>query len=111
MSSNILSVFNPSKQRDLSKEETMDCVPCQIMSSMFALGFGSYLASGKPFEYSEKEKARGVSLAEFERRNPMWWRGAMRGLGGSLVILGFIRGTEGWLWNKGKEYKKLSIEN
>ncbi|EDO17072.1 hypothetical protein Kpol_530p42 [Vanderwaltozyma polyspora DSM 70294] len=107
MSSNILSVVNPPPQRDLDNEETKDCIPCQIMSTMFSIGFGAYLVSGKPFEYTEVERRRGVTMAEFEKRNPKWWKGSLRGLGGTLIILGFVRGTEGWLWNKEKEYKKF----
>ncbi|CCE63767.1 hypothetical protein TPHA_0F02860 [Tetrapisispora phaffii CBS 4417] len=107
MSSNILAVFNPPPARDMDKSEYQDCLPCQIMSSFFAIGFGSYLASGKPFKYGEKERKAGMSLADFDKRNPKWWRGTMRGLGGSLVVLGVIRGTEGWMWNKDKQYKKI----
>ncbi|SCU92615.1 LANO_0E01530g1_1 [Lachancea nothofagi CBS 11611] len=100
MSSNILSVFNPPPTRELSEEETQDCVPCQVMSTVFSLGFGSYLASGKPFEYSEKERTKGISVEKFQKLNPKWWRTSLRGMGGLLVVFGIVRGTEKWLWNK-----------
>ncbi|CAI6414141.1 AEL_HP2_G0006070.mRNA.1.CDS.1 [Saccharomyces cerevisiae] len=103
--SNILAVFNPPPQRELEKEETMDCIPCQVMSTMFSVGFGSYLASGKPFKYGKKEAKRGISLTEFEKRNPQWWKVTLRSFGGLLIAFGFVRGTEGWLWHKNKEYK------
>ncbi|CEP62568.1 Dmo2p LALA0_S05e08526g [Lachancea lanzarotensis] len=99
MASNILSVFNPPPQRELTDEETKDCIPCQIMSTMFSLGFGGYLALGKPFEYSDKEKKRGISLEKFQELNPRWWRASLRGLGGALMVFGVVRGTEKWLWN------------
>lgn len=102
MQSNILSVFNPPPQRELSSEETKDCIPCQVMSTMFSLGFGTYLLSGKPFEYSEKEKKRGITAEKFQQMSPKWWRTSLRTMGGSLIIFGLIRGSEGWLWNKKK---------
>lgn len=66
--SNILAVFNPPPQRELKKEETMDCVPCQVMSTMFSVGFGSYLASGKPFKYGKKDAKEGPFLWPSLRR-------------------------------------------
>ncbi|AGO11441.1 AaceriACR195Wp [[Ashbya] aceris (nom. inval.)] len=102
MVSNILSVFNPPPSRDLTQEETKDCLPCQLMSSAFALGFGSYLLSGRAFRYNEKDKAKGITLEEFNRYNPAWWRNSLRTFGGGLVLLGLVRGTEGWLWNTDK---------
>ncbi|QLG73417.1 hypothetical protein HG535_0E05010 [Zygotorulaspora mrakii] len=107
MSSNILAVFNPPPQRTLNHEETMDCVPCQVMSTMFAVGFGGYLAAGQPFKFSERERLKGLTLEEFQKRNPKWWVNGLRGFGGALVIFGLVRGTEGWLWNPRKEYKKF----
>lgn len=107
MSSNIVSVFNPPPQRTLSTEETMDCVPCQVMATMFSIGFGGYLAAGQPFKYTDKERKKGISLQEFEKQNPKWWKNGIRGFGGALVIFGLFRGTEGWLWNKNKKYKKF----
>ncbi|AQZ12091.1 YDL157C [Zygosaccharomyces parabailii] len=105
--SNIVDVFNPPPQRDLSEEETRDCLPCQVMSSLFTLGFGGYLAAGQPFKYTEKERKRGITVAEFEKRNPLWWRAGLRGFGSALVLFGFIRATEGWVWNKNKKYKEF----
>lgn len=105
--SNILSVFNPPPSRELDEEETRDCVPCQVMSTVFGIGFGSYLVSGRAFKYSEAEKKKGISLEEFNKRNPMWWRRSLKGLGSIFIIMGLARGTEGWLWNKEKEYKKF----
>ncbi|KAG0676632.1 hypothetical protein C6P41_000360 [Kluyveromyces marxianus] len=105
MSSNITSLFNPPPQRELSENETKDCVPCQIMATLFSLGFGGYLASGKPFQYSEVEKKKGVTMEEFIKRNPKWWISSARAFGGALIAFGFVRGTEGWLWNKDKTYK------
>lgn len=107
MSSNIISLFNPPPERDLPLEETQDCIPCQVMSTVVALGFGSYLLSGKAFEYSMNDKKKGISFEEFQRRNPKWWRYSLKSLGGSLVVLGLVRGSEGWLWNPEKEYKKF----
>ena len=37
----------------------------------------------------------------------MWWRRSLKGLGSIFIIMGLARGTEGWLWNKEKEYKKF----
>ncbi|SCU93652.1 LAMI_0E15126g1_1 [Lachancea mirantina] len=108
MVSNILSVFNPAPSRDLDESETRDCVPCQVMSTLFSLGFGSYLVSGKPFEYCEKDQKKGISLREFNRLNPQWWRITLRSAGGILLLFGLFRGTEGWLWNRGKIYKKYA---
>ncbi|CCH61775.1 hypothetical protein TBLA_0F02340 [Henningerozyma blattae CBS 6284] len=109
--SNILNVFNPPPERDLEKTATMDCVPCQIMATMFSIGFGSYLASGRATKYGKKEQAKGVTLQEFEKRNPKWWRSSLRGFGAGLIMFGLIRGSEGWLWNPRKEYKKLDYTN
>lgn len=103
--SNILKVFNPPPQRELSNEETMDCLPCQIMSSVFSLGFGTYLLSGKPFQYSDYERQKRVTLKEFQKRNPAWWVNGLRGFGGFLILFGLVRGSEGLIWNKGKQYK------
>lgn len=100
MQSNILSVFNPPAKRDLSDEEVQDCIPCQVMSTVFSLGFGSYLISGKPFEYSDKEAKRGITAEKFEKMNPQWWRNSLRAFGGSLIVFGLVRGSEKWLWNK-----------
>lgn len=105
MSSNIKDLFNPPPQRELSEEETRDCVPCQIMASTFALGFGGYLASGKPLQYGDAEKKKGVTIEEFGRLNPRWWVTTVRSFGAGLVLFGIYRGTEGWLWNKTKQYK------
>ncbi|SCV99802.1 LAFE_0B02828g1_1 [Lachancea fermentati] len=107
MQSNILSVFNPPPERTLTEEETRDCIPCQIMSTMFSVGFGSYLLSGKAFQYSQKEKNKGISPQDFQKLNPAWWRYTLRTVGGCLIGFGFIRGSEGWLWNKNKEYNRF----
>ncbi|CAH01791.1 hypothetical protein KDRO_C02750 [Kluyveromyces lactis] len=105
MSSNITSLFNPPAQRDLTDEETRDCIPCQIMATAFSLGFGGYLASGKPFQYGEAEKKKGVTVEQFAKLNPKWWVSSARLFGGALIAFGIYRGTEGWLWNKEKKYK------
>lgn len=105
--SNIIDVFNPPPNRRLEPEETMDCLPCQVMASTFALGFGGYLATGQAFKYTDKERKQGITLAEFEKRNPQWWKYSLRGLGSALIVFGIFRGTEGWIWNKDKKYKKF----
>lgn len=105
--SNILNLFNPPPSRELTEEETRDCVPCQILSTIFGVGFGGYLASGYAFKYTEAEKKKGISLEQFNKVNPLWWKNSMRGLGSVLVIMGLVRGAEGWLWNKEKKYKQF----
>ncbi|CDO93275.1 unnamed protein product [Kluyveromyces dobzhanskii CBS 2104] len=105
MSSNITSLFNPPPQRDLTDAETKDCVPCQIMATAFSLGFGAFLASGRPFQYGEAEKKKGVTVEEFAKLNPRWWISSARALGGALILFGVYRGSEGLLWNKDKTYK------
>lgn len=107
MSSNILSVFNPPPERLLTKDETMDCIPCQVMSTLFSIGFGGYLASGQPFKYTEREQLKNITLGQFDKQNPKWWKNGGRAFGGALIMFGLVRGTEGWLWNKEKEYKKF----
>ncbi|KAH3902662.1 uncharacterized protein SCODWIG_03680 [Saccharomycodes ludwigii] len=97
--SNILNVFNPPPSRDLTPAETRDCIPCKIMSTLFALGFGTYLYSGKATEYGSEEIKKGITLKEFSRRNPTWWKYSLKGIGGSLIFFGLLRGSEGWLWN------------
>ncbi|CCC67962.1 hypothetical protein NCAS_0A14040 [Naumovozyma castellii] len=106
--SNILSVFNPPQQRDLDESETLDCLPCQVMNSMLALGFGSYLVSGRAFKYSTKDTKAGISLKQFEKSNPLWWKSSVKGFGAGLIVYGIVRGTEGWVWNKEKKYQPLS---
>ncbi|CCD22356.1 Dmo2p NDAI_0A01980 [Naumovozyma dairenensis CBS 421] len=106
--SNILSVFNPPAERNFNEEENLDCLPCQVMNSFLAIGFGTYLASGRAITYSDKDKKKGVTLKEFERRNPLWWRNSIRSIGGGLLVYGVIRGSEGWIWNKDKKYQKLT---
>lgn len=105
MPSNILSIFNPPETRDLSDQEVQDCLLCQIMSTTFSLGFGCYLISNMPFKYGDKERAQGISMKEFQIRNPKWWKYTLKGVGASLLILGIVRGTERWIWNRPKEDK------
>ncbi|AMD21246.1 HEL034Wp [Eremothecium sinecaudum] len=109
--SNILSIINPPPPRDISNEEAGDCLPCQVMSTAFSLGFGAYLLSGRAFEYNAKDRAKGISPETFAKQNPKWWQYSVKGIGGSLIMLGLIRGTEGWLWNKSKVYKPVSFES
>lgn len=105
MSSNIANLFNPPPERDLSVEETEDCLPCQVMATAFSIGFGSYLASGKPFQYGEIEKRKGITVEEFAKLNPKWWVNTIKSFGTVLIVFGIYRGTEGWLWNQQKRYK------
>ncbi|AET39671.1 Dmo2p Ecym_4648 [Eremothecium cymbalariae DBVPG len=111
MSSNIFAVFNPPPTRNLEDDESKDCLPCQIMSTVFSVGFGSYLLSGKAFEYSMKDKMKGITVEEFNRMNPKWWRVSVKNLGGAFIILGLVRGTEGWLWTTKKLETVFSSSN
>lgn len=100
--SNILSVFSPPPSRDLTGEETKDCLPCQVMATVSALGAGAWFASGKVFEDDLK-----LTKEESLKKNPIWWRNTIRSSGYLLIAFGIYRGTEGWLWNKENEYKKF----
>ncbi|ODQ77573.1 hypothetical protein BABINDRAFT_9919 [Babjeviella inositovora NRRL Y-12698] len=62
MSSNILSVFNPPPSRDLTPEESKDCLPCQILGGCGALIGGTYLATGLVFR-GEKP---GINSANYK---------------------------------------------
>ncbi|ODV70812.1 uncharacterized protein CYBJADRAFT_173169 [Cyberlindnera jadinii NRRL Y-1542] len=95
--SNIVNVFNPPPSRDLTPEETKDCVPCQIMSTCFALAAGYWFASGRVFENDK------ISVEENLKKNPIWWRNAVKGFGVGLLGFGVVRGTEGILWGTKSE--------
>lgn len=90
--SNIAKIFNPPESRDLSPEETADCLPCQIMATFSSLGAGYWFASGQVFRDDT------ISAAENLRKNPMWWRNTIRTFGVGLLCFGVYRGTEGWVW-------------
>jgi hypothetical protein len=92
--SNILKVFNPPESRDLTPEETRDCVPCQIMATVTALGAGYWFASGQVF------RDDSITPQENLKRNPIWWRNSVRIFGVGLLCFGIVRGTEGWIWAK-----------
>lgn len=103
--SNILSLFNPKPSGNLDTEE-VSCVPCEALASMTALGFGTYLASGRMFTF--KETGSKMTKTEFYRLNPTWWRGSVRGLGVGLLLYGAYRAREAYLLNE--KLKQSQIE-
>lgn len=92
--SNIIKVFNPPESRDLSPEETEDCLPCQIMATFSALGAGAWFASGRVFHNDT------ITAEQNLKRNPIWWRTSIRTFGAVLILFGIYRGTEGVVWGK-----------
>lgn len=110
MSSNILDIFNPPPRRDLTDKETGDCLPCQVMSTVFSLGYGIYLLSGKATEHTDEKKLKGITIEQFEKQNPKWWRASLKTVGIGLIVLGLFRGTDGFLWNTDKTYKPISLK-
>ncbi|KAL6940405.1 hypothetical protein ACO0QE_004305 [Hanseniaspora vineae] len=104
--SNIVNLINPPPSRDLTPEETKDCVPCTIMSTAFALGFGTYLLLGKATEYD----AKLATLKEHDARNPKWWKTTLKVSGASLIIFGLWRGTDGYMrYSEEKKRQKVLV--
>ncbi|ODV97520.1 hypothetical protein PACTADRAFT_38449 [Pachysolen tannophilus NRRL Y-2460] len=93
--SNIIDIFVPPKPRDLSEDETADCVPCQMMAFLFGVGGGLYFSSGRVF--------KGEKIGD----NPMWWKYTVRTGGLAMIAYGAYRGGQGWLWDKDRVYKRL----
>ncbi|CAM9011969.1 hypothetical protein WICANDRAFT_62972 [Wickerhamomyces anomalus NRRL Y-366-8] len=91
--SNIVKVFNPPESRDLEPKEYENCLPCQIMATVTAIGAGIWFTSGQLFDDSKLSKTENL------KKNPIWWRYFIRGSGYGLIGYGVFRGTEGWLWN------------
>ena len=81
--SNILSVFSPSPSRDLPASE-VDCLPCTLIQSAFAIGGGIYLNSSLPFTEGKENKI------DF-KKHPLWWQKSVRGIGILLIGLGAYR--------------------
>lgn len=84
--SNIANVFNPPKS-----EEIEDCLACDVFNSFFLVGAGSYLISGKAIQKDNK-----ISLEEFHKKNPIWWRNSIKGFGAALIGYGAYRGYDTW---------------
>lgn len=104
--SNIVKVFDPPESRDLEPAEYQDCLPCQIMATISALGAGAWFVSGQVFKDDK------LTVEENLKRNPIWWRNTVRAGGVGLLAFGVYRGTEGWLWSKDvKDDVKVKLNN
>ncbi|CCF56391.1 hypothetical protein KAFR_0B00930 [Kazachstania africana CBS 2517] len=101
--SNILKVFNPPSNDQ--QEKVADCLPCDIFNSIFLVGLGSYLASGKAIKRDPK-----LSLKEFNAKHPNWWRVGLRGFGGVLLFYGAFRGSETFFVWKSQQVEKRIME-
>ncbi len=115
--SNILKVFNPPPPHDLTKEETENCLPCQITSSFFLLGSGLYLGSGAIFDKDQQKEQSPTQKTQeqiheqsksaknnspFSSKTNMvtpLWRTTVRTFGIGLFSLGIYKAGDGWLWN------------
>lgn len=86
--SNILNVFYPPESRDLKPEEVEDCLPCQLMASIGCTATGAWFLSGKAFEDNT------ISVEENLKKNPVWWRNCIKGVGIGLIGYGAFRGYE-----------------
>ncbi len=95
---NITEIFNPPPVREHTSEESLDCLPCQIMSSLGSLGAGYYLGSGLVYKGD----------ADFHK-NPQWWRYSVKSAGVLLLAFGMYRGGQGWLWDKDIVYKPVKF--
>ncbi|SMN18280.1 similar to Saccharomyces cerevisiae YDL157C Putative protein of unknown function [Maudiozyma saulgeensis] len=97
--SNIANVFNPQQE----SKPIEDCLSCDIFNSIFLLGTGGYLVSGKAIIKDKK-----VSLKNFNEKNPVWWRNSIRGFGGFLVAYGIYRSFDTYESWKTSQEKKLT---
>ncbi|GMG47239.1 unnamed protein product [Ambrosiozyma monospora] len=96
--SNILNALTPKEGRDLTAEESKDCLPCQVMATFTAAGASYYFASGRIFKND----------TDFVK-NPTWWRQTMKFAGYGLGLFAVYRGGQGWLWQKDREYKQVKF--
>lgn len=96
--SNIVNVFNPPEETKFE-----DCLSCDIFNSVFLLGTGSYLVSGKAITKNNK-----LSLQEFNKKNPKWWINSLKGFGGALFLYGIYRSGDTYKSWKESQQKKLS---
>lgn len=88
--SNITSIFNPPKGRDLSDDE---CLGCTVVQLVVSLCGGLYFLSPYPF----RDKAGLVDL----KKHPLWFQRSVRGAGIGLVALAMYRvGEMGQIWYK-----------
>lgn len=85
--SNIRDVFFPPPARDIPEQEIEDCIPCNTVQALVAMGGGLWLASENQFRDKSTGKIDAV-------KNPLWWRRSVRGLGLTLFVLGTYRAFE-----------------
>lgn len=97
--SNIANVFNPQQE----SKPIEDCLSCDIFNSIFLLGTGGYLSSGKAILKDKK-----VSVKEFNKKNPIWWRNGVRSFGAFLIGYGIYRSFDTYESWKTSQEKKLS---
>lgn len=97
--SNIANVFNPQQE----SKPVEDCLSCDIFNSIFLLGAGGYLSSGKAILKDKK-----VSVEEFNKKNPIWWKNSVRGFGVFLIGYGIYRSFDTYESWKTSEEKKLT---
>ncbi|CCK69488.1 Dmo2p KNAG_0C03840 [Huiozyma naganishii CBS 8797] len=83
--SNIMKVFQPPTE----SENFESCLGCDIFNSIFLIGSGSYLLTGRPTKRGIKE-----SLSDYALKHPKWWRATIRSVGGLLFGFGLYRGIE-----------------
>lgn len=97
--SNIANVFNPPTE----SKPVEDCLSCDVFNSFFLFAAGGYLASGKAITNDKK-----LSLEEFNKKNPVWWRNGIRGFGGVLIAYGFYRSYDTYESWKTSQVKKFN---
>ncbi|XBW37522.1 hypothetical protein QEN19_003104 [Hanseniaspora menglaensis] len=100
--SNILSLMSQKPPSSSEKVEYEDCIPCQVMATVFALSLGTYFQTQHPFPKTKSVNNKEVILtaSEWNHLYPKWYRQSMKVTGWALIGFGIYRGTENWLWFK-----------
>lgn len=75
--------------RDNGLKSIENCLGCDIFNSVFLLTGGSILSSGVLIRKDPK-----LSVTQFNRLHPRWWRAGLRFAGVGVIGLGIYRTIE-----------------
>lgn len=107
MRSNILKLFQFGQDNEYNTDNSNDnlslgnndtksienCLGCDIFNSVFLLIGGSILSSGSLIRKDPK-----LSVSQFNKLHPLWWRRGLRFAGVGVLGLGVYRTVE-WIYN------------